>query len=503
MWLNTNPPYSSHSETFKKTVYDSEQIDIDFYGKSNIPGEEAAHSIMSVPYIAREGTLKVAHAVRLDTSTARLWGTESRYRKFPDPSLVLPGKYNRNSDSIVANDNNAAAMLLRGMRFYVQAIDIHSDKSMLAGLTYEIKVPIYNASFVAANNFDVRLSYIEESKFNVYHPEKSLKDLTPIQTVKMSLNGWPDNKDWAYFTWSIPRTMETGNYVFFVQIDPETPGTTGLEEVHDSRLDASGNIVDVGGNNDGYFKFDITSEKDAKGKRGITGSSVRASRALSPRGTIYRAVSGGSGGEVFSSAEGLGTIGVMSTFGETNGLDFSDLLQVFGDGLSNGSENDPLTASEDVSYPIVMEIRYDGEEHYPEAYLCGYNYKAGTQTDHGMVRGGGDVDHAFLSYRMALVPHTTTTIVVNLNKSYMDYQNGTGFEIVVPAIAAESVLEEIANSVEITSQDISGDGGEEPAEDGNSGESTEEVNKSGGGCNALAGSFAMLGLLCLVLKKLG
>ena len=54
---NPLPPYSSHSETFSKKLAKSEQIDVELYGRGDVPGEEAAHSIMTVPYIAKEGTL--------------------------------------------------------------------------------------------------------------------------------------------------------------------------------------------------------------------------------------------------------------------------------------------------------------------------------------------------------------------------------------------------------------------------------------------------------------
>ena len=145
-----------------------------------------------------------------------------------------------------------------------------------------------------------------------------------------------------------------------------------------------------------------------------------------------------------------------------------------------------------MSYPVVIDVRYDGEEYYPEAYLRGYNYKAGTQ----------EVDHVFLNYRLALVPHTTTQIVFNLDKSYMDYENGTGFEIVVPEIEAEAVREEIANSIEITEQKTSG--GNTSDEDNNTDTETQNVSdpgSSGGGCNTFAGSIAVLGLAGLVFSR--
>lgn len=99
---------------------------------------------------------------------ARLWGDDSIYRKFSDPALVLPGKYNRNVATLIATNNNAAAMLMRlmrGLRFRIPALDLYSDIDFVAGLTYEIKVPIYNASFNDTDkNFNVKLSYANANK---------------------------------------------------------------------------------------------------------------------------------------------------------------------------------------------------------------------------------------------------------------------------------------------------------------------------------------------------
>ncbi|MBQ3450215.1 MAG: hypothetical protein IJG34_10015, partial [Synergistaceae bacterium] len=116
---------------------------------------------------------------------------------------------------------------------------------------------------------------------------------------------------------------------------------------------------------------------------------------------------------------------------DREGLDLLELLQVFGNGLSNGDgDADVLKAKDDATYPVVIDITYNGDEYYPEAYLCGFNYKNGTLT-----AGTGEVDHAYMDYMISLVPHTTTTVVINLDKQYMDYINGTGIEIVVPELS--------------------------------------------------------------------
>ena len=88
--------------------------------------------------------------------------------------------------------------------------------------------------------------------------------LHEIQTITTNLKGWGDNKGWAEFTWTIPEGMTNGEYRFFVQIDP---ADELKDEVHESRLNYNtGEIIDVGGNNEGYFAFNITSKNEVTKK---------------------------------------------------------------------------------------------------------------------------------------------------------------------------------------------------------------------------------------------
>ena len=509
------PDTTSHGETFTKQFSTEEKIKLGLYGRSTVPGEEAAYNIMSMPFVAREGTLKVAHAVELATnvSAARLWGYRSRYRQYPDPSLVLPRKFYRDGTSLKASTNNSSAMEMRRVRFYMPQLGHFSTNDLIAGLTYEIQIPIYNASFLAAKNFDVKLSYAKEGDyvrdsavFNTEEPHKTMGLLKEIQTNhNVSLNGWGNNRGWVSFTWTVPTNtaeLDTGNYLFFVQIDPNK----ALAEVHESRLDYNtGEILDAGGNNEGYFKFSATSVSDVQKKLKSTKSSaLRASsvKSLSPRGTIYRVAAGGTSraGEVFSAAEDTGAITANASFGNASGLGMNELFDVFNKGYTDTSSGrqggaETIQASEDITYPVTITIDYNGDVFYPEAYLCGYNYKAGTK----------EVDHGFLHYKIALIPHSSTTVTINLTKNLMDYENGTGFEIVVPEVAAASVLEEIANSVQITPKTSTGD---DTGSDTGSGtgsdtqESSASVGGSGGGCDMFEGSFVLLGLAGLAVLRL-
>ena len=505
---DSDPPYTSHSETFQKSLSEAEQIDIELYGRSTIPGEEAGHSIRTMPFIAREGTLKVAHAVRLDDSISmrdisRLWGDNSRYRKYADPALVLPMKFNRNGASLEPTNNNASAMRLRGLRFYVPALDLDSDTNLVAGLTYEIRVPIYNASFKDTGNFSMKLSYALADDFNRANPEKTMNVLKEIQTLNnVSLKGWEDNKGWAVFTWKIPENMATGNYIFFVQIDPNHR----LEEVHESRIDYStGDTIDVGGNNEGYFHFNVTSLSDVEKKHStraaIMAGSVKPEHSNGVLfSSIYRKGQGAVNDSPVKAAVEIGDregkikvdLKLMDLETDEDNAGFILLLGLLAEALD---------ISQDKTVTFECRITYDGDEYYPEAYLNGINLKPGVleQAGENFIPSQDDIDSNFLVHKMALVPHTTTKFMMTLSPRGIKWENGAGFEIYVPEISGASVLEEIANSTEISTEepsdgDTSGGTNEGDNSEGTDTPVTSKLGSSGSGCDTLAGSFVLLGL---------
>ena len=508
------PPYTSHSETFQKSLSEAEQIDIELYGRSTIPGEEAGHAIRTMPFIAREGTLKVAHAVRLDDSISmrnisRLWGDNSIYRKYADPALVLPMKFNRSGATLISTNNNASAMMVRGLRFYVPALDLDSDTNLVAGLTYEIRVPIYNASFKDTGNFSMKLSYALADEFNTINPEKTMNVLKEIQTLNnVSLKGWADNKDWAVFTWKIPESMATGDYIFFVQIDPEGK----LEEVHDSRIDYStGNTIDVGGNNDGYFHFNVTSLSDVE-KKNSTRAAIMAG-SVKPEhsdgvlfSTLYRKGQGAVNGSTVRPA-----IEIEDREGKIKAdIKFAD-LESDEDNVSFimllGLLADSFDISPDKTVTFECSIRYDGDEYYPEAYLNGINLKPGVleQAGEGFIPSQDDIDSNFLVHKMALVPHTTTKFMMTLSPRGIDWENGAGFEIYVPELSGASVLEEIANSNEPEDSSENPEDSETPdTPDGSDKPSGSVPGSAGGGGCAMGFSaltLIMLSGLALKIRK--
>ena len=274
-----------------------------------------------------------------------------------------------------------------------------------------------------------------------------------------------------------------------------------LEEVHESRMDTAGNLLDSGGNNEGYFCFNITSAQEA---RQFVSNSAKASstapRTLSSRGTIYRAVSrkpsGNAEGAVFSAENGLESITTNSIFEGIDWLDLLELLAVFGEGFSNGDDdNNVVVAENDTTYSIIMDITYDGDEYYPEAYLYGVNYKEGSLE----YNGEGEVENSYMKYRISLVPHTTTTIVLNLSKEYMDYENGTGFEIVVPALSSSYAK----NSYNY--DDSGDDSGNDSNDDSNDYSDNDNFvsrsKSSGGGCETGAGILPAILLAFMMFSR--
>ena len=509
---------TTHSETFTKSLSDSEEIKISLYGRSTLPGEEAGYMIMSMPYIAREGTLKVAHAVNLLVDDmSRLWGANSRYRNYPDPSLVLPNKFFRNGSNIQATDNNSSAMRLRGMRFYVPANDLYSNNHLAAGLTYQIKVPIYNASFVDADNVDVKLSYAKATApgtyskdpncFNKNNPRSTMGLLKEIQTVRVSLDGWPDNKDWATFTWKIPDNMSTDSYIFFVQINP----AKDIPEVHDERLDDSGNIIDVGGNNEGFFDFIVTSVADVNKMYNVKAAIMAGE--LKPEhsdGVLYGAFYQNElgpigGGNINAASNTLDRTGSISADVKLLGfesdeapIDTVDFLMVL------GLLSEMANVSEDAVAQMEFTVTYDGDEYYPEVYLQGVNFKEGVR-DQVAERGyplQDEVSSAFAVHKMALIPHTTVNFMLELTPRAIDFRNGAGFEFYVPELAAASVYEEIANSQEQEDPSVDPEPGVDPDPSTDPETPTSNLGSPGGGCDAFGlGLAALAGIALLTLKK--
>ncbi len=483
------PSYTSHSEAFVKKNSTSEAIDIRVYGRTDLPGEDAVHTLMAMPYTAREGTLKVGTAVQLSEAGTgygpALWDTESRYSQFADPSLVLPHKYVMRGTKLVASHQKTASKA-RGIRYYIPALGLDSDRSILGGLEYKISIPIYNASFKDTGSFDVSLSYVMDKNFNLSKPNETIRNIKHIQTVTMSLQGWQNgsrlNKGWADFTWKVPDNLSDGSYYFYVQIDPDHK----LPEVHESRVSADNTVIDVGGNNEGYFVFEYTSPGTMvdKQNRKVNGSFKAA--AHTGNGTIlrtaYRRGESDGGKEGVKSAMSVydttGTVNVNAKIEGYDDVNILYLLELFAEIAAADSSD---------SIPVECEIEYSGDEYYHEAYFYGVRYKAGAldavNGDYSKISDDAVKDY-FLVDRLPLVPGETVRIIMNLHSGDIDWVNGSGFQLVVPELAADEI---------IYSDDVDGGTSDESDSGGDSDSGGEVgVSSSSGGCETGVGIFAAM-----------
>ena len=500
------PKYTSHSETFTKSLSTSEEIDVEVYGRSTIPGEDAEHMLSVVPFIAREGTMTVGTAVKL-TEDSTLWSEGSRYQKYPDPALVLPRKYKRNGATLVQETNNRSAMKLRGLRFYVPEIDLDSDNNFLAGLTYKIRVPVYNASFRDTGTFKVKLSYGTGS-FNALAANTAA--LTEIDSTDISLGGWSNvtsrnNHGWAEFTWTVPEDMKTTDCYFFVQIDPDN----ALEEVHESRLNPDGTMRDMGGNNEGYFEFVVTSVEGAIAKQDAKQSGVSSASAGIKDGVLYRSVYRKGSGEkdainsanVRSAFQAEDSSGKVKVNVRLEGYEEIEVVYLLGL-LAEMAE-----VSMDTMFPLECQIEYNGDEYYPEVLLTGVNYapEAFERISEDIGRLSelthNDVTDAFAIQKISLIPHQTVSFMIDISPRNIDWRSGVGFEIIVPELIAPAA----DNGDDVPDDNTPDDNvPDDNTPDDNTPDDNASVRKpaSGGGCDSLTGSMMLLCLAGLAFTQI-
>ena len=499
------PPYSSHNETFVKTYSTNEAIEMTVQGRSTLPNNAAGHTLSVMPFTTREGVMRIGTAVTLDLEygTQALWSEGSVYRKYPDPALVLPRKYVRNGATLVQNPRHSSASIMRGVTFYVPKIALDSDSQFVGGLTYQIRVPLYNASFLDTGSFNVRLSYVAKKDFNAEYPRRTMNALNEIQTVEMSLGGWNNadsnaNKGVAEFTWDVPIDLPRGDYYFYVEVDPD--GTLG--EVHESRLAADGTLRDPGGNNEGYIGFHVIPPTEAAK---LYSSSFKASAGTlnpTPKGTVFRTayIPGAKGSEsgnvnsAMSVYDKSGTLEVNVTFDTFEDIEILYFMSVLAELVDELSPDVfPYTI------PVECSIEYNGTEYYPEVYFYGFNYKPGmldsVSGDYSKLSDDA-VGDAFLIENISLVPNTTNVYTIHINPRFIDWRNGAGFEIVVPELSVADVSGDSSGTEDDSGSDTSGDG-----------QSGEEnpitvLPSSGGGCETGVGILAAVILAgALIFRK--
>lgn len=215
-------------------------------------------------FIADNGALTCGFAVNKFNEYADLFNSTSLYKTLSDPSFVLPNKFVLKDASTLipefgANTAREIAMEMRGVRIYASDFNMYTTNRLLEGAKYRINIPLYNASFMPADNVKVDLYWVQD------RTESALSSKIFIDSTTVNLSGWDDsgnNKAWAHFNFT-PSNMllnkAGGHYQFYAVIDPDN----NINEVHEKR-DLT---TDSGGNNEGYFEFSVEGIASAQTSR--------------------------------------------------------------------------------------------------------------------------------------------------------------------------------------------------------------------------------------------
>ncbi|MBR0168195.1 MAG: hypothetical protein IJQ08_05955 [Synergistaceae bacterium] len=157
---------------------------------------------------------------------------------------------------------------MKGVRFYAKDYNKYTSNKLLASANYRVEIPLYNASFQDANGVKVNLYWVTDKE-----QESSLSSKHFIGSDTINMSGWSadgtneaNNKAWARIDFTPIKTItEDGNYYLYAEI--EFSG----DEVHKNR-----STQDPGGNNQGYFDFDVEGSDTAP-----KASNFRASTTIS------------------------------------------------------------------------------------------------------------------------------------------------------------------------------------------------------------------------------
>ena len=235
-----------NSSTFTKSYSTTDTLTASFPN----PGGDYANVTFTTDlqaYADEAGILTLGFAVKDFNSTARLW-RDSVYRQKSDPSLYLPNRYLVQSKlmqgvKVTARTDELVATKIRGIRFYVPAINSYTGSVLYAGGKYRIDVPIYNASFIAPSvPVEVALSY----------RDKGQTSKTLIARKSVTIGGWEAGKDsnkaMLSFDFTVPEKIDPGQKELVVEIDPDNK----IDEIHENWSAKA-----PGGNNNGYFEFSV------------------------------------------------------------------------------------------------------------------------------------------------------------------------------------------------------------------------------------------------------
>ena len=283
----------SRNKLLNSTFTKGEKLSVKFADPSATKGMEGivinnvAFLTTYQAYINPNGLMKMGFAVNLQGGSSpvpMLW-RESVYNVSTDPAFVLPNKFAVQRKTIAVNPDKLDATSVRGVELYALSGDqqiILNAPFFAKGESYMLSFPIYNASFVDAPAFKVRLSYAP------FKDRKNPAKFTKIGEVTISaLKGWTmnteNNKTYASFKFKVPESAAFGDNVFLAEIDPDNE----IKEVHEEWSEKI-----PGGNNTGIFIFPIM---DANGRnpgntsKRITASDVKTSVKIGKPASVQTA----------------------------------------------------------------------------------------------------------------------------------------------------------------------------------------------------------------------
>lgn len=505
--VQSTPDQTEDSQSFSKKFSKEEKIGIIAAHDDSLSDgySSVGYTVNFMPYVAKEGTIRVAESVHLNidkTNDFALFARDnSLYNRSADPALILPGKFTTYKSNFVSETSHTKAMKMRGVRFYSVNYGGYSNTVLIPGLTYKIEVPVYNASFVTPpNGVSVRLSYSK-----TLDPEKKNSQRYVIGTQTVMLKGWSNyanstkdgtsNRGVAVFEWTIPDNATTtdGNYYLYAEIDPDNT----IQEVHESRMSADGKTVrDVGGNNEGYCRFAILRLTE-KNMQQLPQYLKASSAGLSASDRVIYASK-----FVKATEESIDIMDylvprVIDINGEVtvkiNGSDdITGVIQAIRQAKATNPD-DPITLNAEITNPTNTI--------FPELLLYGVNLESGNplldfDDDGNIIAAPAFYQNAFVRESLSLFPGETLNLSFTVIPGDVDFVNGWGFFLyhAAPVIdkSYTNTFPDAVVDLTPSSSDASSSGGD------------PVIGSSSGGCEAGFGGIAVIMLVgfgALIRKK--
>ena len=344
---------NTNTETFSKKFDSTEEIEVVYPDPSKaFDWRDVTFSSQFDLYVDESGIMTAGFAVTDLPNTAKLWGSDSPYWKKPDPALVMPDRYvfvdgkqeiGKSKQILPRTERNA--MKLRGVRIYSKTQAAYANNIVYPGLSYEIQIPIYNASFLpseGAKSLTVPMKlYYRKAGSN----ENGTLIGEPVAGTN-NIGGWTkgteNNKALVRFNWDNVPALAQGAYELYVVIDPDNK----IDEVHEAWTAKTPD-----GNNTGYFPFGISHGSDTSAQM-IARDFVMKYKARSAKKTTKAA-------SFFASAETDDEYDDWSEWGDWDDkTDFSEMVDgdtEFAVSLTYSSDD----VRHDVWADIVMDFTDD------------------------------------------------------------------------------------------------------------------------------------------------